>query len=91
MRKIILPGKVRRDDIARARRTEKETVEARDRCILEFPLSMSPNAVAKALREEGWTASERPSITSSIASGGCGKRRSERVLDKVKDYRDITR
>jgi hypothetical protein len=54
MRKIVLPRNVRRDDIARARRTEKESVEARDRRILEFPLSMSPNAVAKALRAEGW-------------------------------------
>jgi hypothetical protein len=32
---------------------EKENVAARDRRILEFPLSMSPNAVAKALRAEG--------------------------------------
>ena len=54
MRKIILPGKVRRDDVARARRSEKENVEARDRRILDFPLSTSPNAVAKALRAEGW-------------------------------------
>jgi hypothetical protein len=54
MRKIVMPGKVRRDDIARARRTEKERVEARDRRILEFPLSMSANAVAEALRAEGW-------------------------------------
>jgi hypothetical protein len=53
MRKIILPGKIRRDDLARARRSEKDRITARDRRIREFPLSMSPNAVAKALREEG--------------------------------------
>jgi hypothetical protein len=49
-----LPGKVSRKDLARCRRNEKESVAARDRRILEFPLSMSPNAVAKALRAEGW-------------------------------------
>jgi hypothetical protein len=54
MRNIILPGKARRDDLASARRTEKESVAARDRRILEFPLSMSPKAVAKALIGEGW-------------------------------------
>jgi hypothetical protein len=54
MRGIILPGKVSREDLARCRRNEKESVAARDRHILEFPLSMSPNAVAKALRAEGW-------------------------------------
>jgi hypothetical protein len=52
MRGIILPGKVSREDLARCRRNEKESVAARDRHILEFPLSMSPNAVAKALRAE---------------------------------------
>jgi hypothetical protein len=47
-------GKARRDDLARARRSEKGSVAARDRRILEFPLSMSFNAVAKALIGEGW-------------------------------------
>jgi hypothetical protein len=32
---------------------EKENVAARDRRILEFPLSVSPNQVAKALKTEG--------------------------------------
>jgi len=32
---------------------EKESVEARHRCILEFPLTMSPKEVAKALKAEG--------------------------------------
>jgi hypothetical protein len=54
MRKIILPGKIRRDDLARARRSEKDRITARDRRIMEFPSSISPNAVAKALRAEGW-------------------------------------
>lgn len=36
------------------RRSEKGSVEARDRRILEFPSSMSPKEVAKALRAEGW-------------------------------------
>jgi len=53
MRNIILPGIVRRSDLDRVRRSERESVAARDRRILEFPLSMSPNAVAKALRAEG--------------------------------------
>jgi hypothetical protein len=54
MRKIVMPNKARRTDLAKSRRTEKESVQARDRRIMEFPLSMSPNAVAKALRAEGW-------------------------------------
>ena len=53
MRKIILPGKIRRDDVARSRRNEKESVEACDRGILRFPLTMSPKEVAKALKAEG--------------------------------------
>jgi hypothetical protein len=52
--RIILPGKVSRKDLARCRRNKKESVAARDRRILEFPLSISPNAVAKALIGEGW-------------------------------------
>jgi hypothetical protein len=54
MRKIILAGGLARTDLARAKRSEKESIVARDRRILEFPLSMTPNAVAKALRAEGW-------------------------------------
>jgi hypothetical protein len=54
MRNVVLPGDFRRSDLGRVRRNEKESVEERDRRILEFPLSMSPNAVAKALRAEGW-------------------------------------
>jgi hypothetical protein len=54
MRNIILPAKIRRSDMGRVRRSEKESVAARDRRILEFPLSMPANAVAKALRAEGW-------------------------------------
>jgi hypothetical protein len=57
------------------KRTEKERVEARDRRILEFPLSMSPNAVAKALK----AARERPSTTSNNTLDGCGKRRNGKV------------
>jgi hypothetical protein len=53
MRQIILPGKTPRKDLDRARRNEKQAVEACDRRILEFPLSMTPNQVAKALRAEG--------------------------------------
>jgi hypothetical protein len=54
MRDIILPRKQRRKDIIRSLRSEKNSIAARDRRILEFPLSMSPNAVAKILRAEGW-------------------------------------
>jgi hypothetical protein len=53
MRNIILPGKVRRKDMSRIRRSEKESIEARDRRILEFPRTMSPREVAKAVRAEG--------------------------------------
>jgi hypothetical protein len=54
MRKIVLPGKARRDDIALARRIEKESIKACDKRILDFPLTMSPRDVAKALKAEGW-------------------------------------
>jgi hypothetical protein len=37
---------VRRKDLDRCRRAEKECIEARDRRILEFPISMSPNATS---------------------------------------------
>jgi hypothetical protein len=53
MRRIILPGKIPRTDLARAKRSEKKSIAARGRRILEFPLSMTRNAVAKALRAEG--------------------------------------
>jgi hypothetical protein len=54
MRDIVLPRKEGRNDLARSRRSEKDSVAARDRRILEFPLSISPNAVAKTLKAEGW-------------------------------------
>ena len=54
MRRIILPSELPRTDLARAKRSEKESIIARDRRILEFPFSMTPNAVAKAVRAEGW-------------------------------------
>ena len=53
MRDIILPRKQRRKDIIKSLRSEKDSIAARDRRILEFPLSMSPNAVAKILKAEG--------------------------------------
>ncbi|HEY5741295.1 MAG TPA: hypothetical protein VIS99_02035 [Terrimicrobiaceae bacterium] len=67
MRNIILPGIARRDDLAKARRSEKESVVARDRRILEFPLSMSPKEIIKKLRAEGWdaTVQKPPAITLS--------------------------
>ena len=48
MRSIILPRDFRRSGLGRVRRTEKESVVARDHRILEFPLTMSPKEVAKA-------------------------------------------
>ena len=36
MRNIILPAKTRRSDMGRVRRSEKESIEARDRRILKF-------------------------------------------------------
>jgi hypothetical protein len=53
MRKIVMPNKARRTDLAKSRSNEKESVEARNRRILEFPLSLTPRAVAKALIAEG--------------------------------------
>jgi hypothetical protein len=53
MRDIILPRKEGRNDLAKPRRSEKDSIAARDRRILEFPLSMGPNA-ARLLKAEGW-------------------------------------
>ena len=54
MRDIIRPQKKPRVDVAKARRFEKDTVEARNRRILEFPVSMSHREVAKTLQAEGY-------------------------------------
>ena len=54
MRDIIRPQKKPRVDVAKARRFEKDSVEARNRRILEFPVSMSHREVAKALQAEGY-------------------------------------
>jgi hypothetical protein len=54
MRNIILPGNLRRSDLDRVRRSEKESVRSRDRRILEFSLSTSPDEIIKKLRAEGW-------------------------------------
>ncbi len=54
MREIILPRKEGRNDLSRSRGSEKDSVAARDRRILEFPLSMTPRTVAKTLKAEGW-------------------------------------
>ena len=54
MRDIILPRTERRNDLAKSRRYEKDSIAARDRRILEFPLSIAPREVAKMLKAEGW-------------------------------------
>jgi hypothetical protein len=55
MRDIILGRKVgRRVNIVHARRSEKRMVEACERRILEFPLSMAARELAKELKKEGW-------------------------------------
>jgi hypothetical protein len=54
MRDIILPQREPRKDLKMSRRCEKDTIAACDWRILEFPLSMSPKAVAKILKAEGW-------------------------------------
>ncbi|HEY5740923.1 MAG TPA: hypothetical protein VIS99_00155 [Terrimicrobiaceae bacterium] len=53
MRNTILPGTICREDMRRIRRSEKESVEARDRRILEFPHTMRPRKVAQAVRAKG--------------------------------------
>ena len=47
MRDIIRPQKKPRVDVAKARRFEKDSVEARNRRILEFPVSMSHREVPR--------------------------------------------
>ncbi|HEY5742470.1 MAG TPA: hypothetical protein VIS99_08005 [Terrimicrobiaceae bacterium] len=74
MRNIVLPGNLCRSDLDRVRRSEKESVDARDRRILEFPLSMSPKDVAKALKAGDAITRERRFTTSSIALGDCENR-----------------
>ena len=54
MRDIVLPRTERRNDLAKSRRYEKDSIAARDRRILEFPLSIAPREVAKMLKAEGW-------------------------------------
>jgi hypothetical protein len=54
MRNNIRPQKELRVDVAKARPFEKDSVEARDRRMLEFPPSMSHREVAKLLQTEGW-------------------------------------
>ena len=54
MRNIIRPQEEPRVDVAKAKRFEKDSVEARNRRILEFPVSISHREVAKALQAEGW-------------------------------------
>jgi hypothetical protein len=56
MRDIILGRKVGSANTVRARRSEKRTVEACERRILEFPLGMDAREVAKELKREGWYA-----------------------------------
>ena len=51
MRNIILHGIARRVDMDCFRRSEKESIEVRDRRILEFPRTISPKEVAKAVAD----------------------------------------
>ena len=55
MRDIILGRKVGTVNTVRARRMER-MLEACERRILEFPLSMDAREVAKELKREGWYA-----------------------------------
>jgi hypothetical protein len=64
-----------RVNVAKARRFEKDSIEARDRRILEFPLSVSHREIAKTLQAKGFLVRKRPSTTSNIASGVSVKRR----------------
>ena len=74
MRDIILGRKVGTANTVRARRAEKRMVEACERRILEFPLSMDAREVAKELKREGWYG---PQIMKVLFSGSsaCGQRR----------------
>jgi hypothetical protein len=90
MRRIILPGKIPRTDLARVKRSEKESVAARDRRILEFPLSMTPNAVAKALRAEGWY-STKTTVYHIEYRVRRLREKAERERLKSRKYRDISR
>jgi hypothetical protein len=47
MRDIFLPQRKPRKNLEMSRRCEKDAIAACDRRILEFPLEISPNAVAK--------------------------------------------
>jgi hypothetical protein len=69
MRNIIVRQREPRKDLSRSRRSEKDSVAARDQRILAFPLSMGPREVAKMLKAEGWYGAKPRSITLSSASG----------------------
>ena len=53
MRNIIRPQKEPRVDVAKARRFEKDSIEARDRSMLEFPPSMSHREGSQASSGRG--------------------------------------
>ncbi len=53
MRDVIVPQREPRKDLALSPRSEKDNVAARDRRILEFPLSTSSETVAEILKAEG--------------------------------------
>lgn len=83
MRNIILPGKMSRSDLDRVRRSEKESVAARDRRILEFPLSTSPKEIIKKLRAEGWYSPKTTSYHINFESfASAGGRNEERRCDR---------
>jgi hypothetical protein len=84
MRKIILAGRLARRDLARAKRSEKGSIVARDRRVVEFPLSMTPYAVAKALRAEGWYRPKTIAYHIEHRVSDCGKKQSESVLERAR-------
>ncbi len=52
MREIVVPQREPCKDLSRSRRSEKDSVAARDQRVLEFP--QGPREVAKMLKAESW-------------------------------------
>ena len=67
MRDIIVPQREPRKDLALSPRSENDSVAARDRRILEFPLSTSSETVAEILKAEG-TFTIPSTLSNSVSS-----------------------
>jgi hypothetical protein len=74
MRDIVLPRKEGRNDVVKSRRSEKDSVAARDRRMHEFPLLMSSKTAGRIPKTEGWYSPKTTIYHIEDAFGGCVQR-----------------